>query len=421
MNKHVITYIILSSTVFILIITYIEFSKRLDAFAQELSSYENDKQKNFEQKKLNKLASLENSELIYESFLNKYNRDIAVSEKDTVFAWFIFWKRMNYTDFSPMYIDCLHMKVEIKSQNVLTRQELAERKNTFEHNYGLAFSYWYNQKKEDYLMIKEGMLHCESYFPDAYELKFNDVAWRDFESFLQEYSNNISESEASHRNAQAKLRSEKAAVNRQLNHESVKLLNAKLNDHEEEIVYTKEQRHSYHSSSLGGINYSLEYSNFDSSLFNQLFEEVLADQWRNNRLRHGSMPYANCFGAINSCDGWNCSEINVKAGDLDVIVLIKNAQGNTVRHGYIRSGRSLSFYMPNGRYQVFFKSGSGWNPNKEFDNAECPNLRGSFVENVAYTKDNYERLHNHILSYELVSQVGGNFQERLSSENEFFD
>jgi hypothetical protein len=149
-------------------------------------------------------------------------------------------------------------------------------------------------------------------------------------------------------------------------------------------------------------------------------EQMIYDKYINNSLRTGSTPYAYCYGGNSSCSSNGCSQIKVRiANHSDVIVTIKR-KNKVYRHGYIRAGGSHTFEMPNGTYQVFFYYGSGWNPNKEMAQTTCGTLKGGFISDESFGKDNSQSLSNNILEYELIMQENGNFSTRPSDSNEAF-
>ncbi len=143
------------------------------------------------------------------------------------------------------------------------------------------------------------------------------------------------------------------------------------------------------------------------------------DRYKNNSLSNGSQPYASYYGYNRSCDYYGCSKISVKAPYLsDVVVIIKrnNSDGSVVRHGYIKSGCTMSFEIPDGWYQTFFYYGKGWYPNKRMSGG----VRGGFLEDEIFSKDNPQYLSNQVLTYELILQRNGNFSTKPSSESEVF-
>lgn len=144
------------------------------------------------------------------------------------------------------------------------------------------------------------------------------------------------------------------------------------------------------------------------------------DQYINNSLFTGAMPYDYCFGNTNSCTDYSCSQIKVKTPyNSDVLVTIKN-NNRVVRHAYINSGSSYTFDFPDGIYQAFFYYGKGWYPDKVMTKTTCGTLKGGFIEDEHFGKDNPQSLSSNILSYELILQENGNFSTKPSNSVEAF-
>lgn len=143
-------------------------------------------------------------------------------------------------------------------------------------------------------------------------------------------------------------------------------------------------------------------------------EQEVYDWYIDNSLITGATPYYQWYGGNTSCYGNDCSEIKVTTSNSDVLVIIKN-NNNVVRHAYIQANNSFTFSISNGYYQTFFYYGKGWNPNKEMKNGQ---LKGGFVSNEDFGKDDPQYLENNILEYELILQQNGNFSTRPSNEND---
>ena len=139
-----------------------------------------------------------------------------------------------------------------------------------------------------------------------------------------------------------------------------------------------------------------------------------------NSLYTGSMPYSSCFGSNNYCNDYGCSKISVRTGGSDVLATVKNGNGDVVRHAYIKSGNSFTFSVPDGQYQVFLYTGSGWNPDKVMRSSSCSHLTGGFVSREDFSKAELLYLNSQSLTYELILQENGNFSTDPSSESEAF-
>jgi hypothetical protein len=149
-------------------------------------------------------------------------------------------------------------------------------------------------------------------------------------------------------------------------------------------------------------------------------QREIYNKYINNSLYTGATPYSYCYGTNKSCNSYGCSQIKVRTpSNSDVLVTIKK-DGNVVRHAYIKAGSSHTFEVPNGRYQPFFYYGKGWNPNKVMKKTSCGTIRGGFISNESFGKDDPQYLSNNILTYELILQQNGNFSTRPSNENEAF-
>jgi hypothetical protein len=138
------------------------------------------------------------------------------------------------------------------------------------------------------------------------------------------------------------------------------------------------------------------------------------NRYLNNSLSTGSTPYSYLYGGNRSCDDYGCSQISVRTSNSDVLVTIKR-NDKVVRHAYIRSNSSYTFEMPDGTYQPFFYYGKGWNPNKVMKETPQGTLKGGFIEDESFGKDNPQTLNNNILEYQLILQQNGNFSTKPSN------
>ena len=142
-------------------------------------------------------------------------------------------------------------------------------------------------------------------------------------------------------------------------------------------------------------------------------------QYLNNSLKTGAAPYTAYYGKNYKCPYSQCSGIKVTAPrESDIVVIIKrnNKNGKVIQHGYICAGDSYQFDVPDGTYQTFFYYGTGWNPNKEMSGG----VKGGFIEDEIFSKDNPQEIYSGVLSYVLQLQRNGNFQTKGSNKQEMF-
>lgn len=159
-----------------------------------------------------------------------------------------------------------------------------------------------------------------------------------------------------------------------------------------------------------------------SSTTDYPIEDVISDedqQYINNSLNTGATPYSSFYGKNYKCPYNQCSGIKVTAPTgSDIVVIIKrnDQNGKVVAHGYIQSGSTFKFDIPDGTYQTFFYYGEGWNPNKDMGNG----VKGGFVKDEIFSKDNPQEIYSGILTYVLQLQRDGNFQTKGSNRSEIF-
>jgi len=143
-------------------------------------------------------------------------------------------------------------------------------------------------------------------------------------------------------------------------------------------------------------------------------EQEVYDRYINNSLRTGATPYSKYYGGNSTCDDYGCSQIKVRTSNSDVLVTIKK-NDKVVRHAFIQAGGRYTFSFPNGTYQPFFYYGKGWNPEKEMKGGK---MKGGFISNEDFGKDDPQFLSNNVLEYELILQQNGNFSTRPSNSEE---
>lgn len=143
-------------------------------------------------------------------------------------------------------------------------------------------------------------------------------------------------------------------------------------------------------------------------------DKEIYDKYISNSLRTGTTPYFLYYGGNSSCNDYGCSKIKVTTSNSDVVVTIKK-NDKVVRHAFIQAGDNYSFSFPNGTYQAFFYYGKGWNPEKEMKGGK---MKGGFITNEDFGKDDPQSLFNNVLTYELIMQQNGNFSTRPSNPEE---
>lgn len=405
----------------IIVVRYL-YSQKFGEFKIDIAKYESEQLDIFRKEKDNRITVLANSDKeIMRLFTEQFDENKSFFERDTTFSFLYLSGKIKFKTASLKYIDCLNNKCLIDKQNESTQKLITTKENQLEKKYGETFLYWYPKFKDEKLMQKiNESVDCSNFFPDFSEISYNQNVWNEFEKFMIVYNSDIRESKLQNQQTENQYLRNVALTKSQLRSGAISYFNEKLSNRKSQIISTQTETKSYDSPTLGNITYTVNKTTFDNEAFQGLADEAFEEQWKDNSLYTGAMPYSYCYGSYNYCDNYGCSRITVRTGSDDVLVTIKDSDGDVVRHAYISAGHSFSFNLPDGSYQTFFYSGKGWNPNKFMKTTSCGTLRGGFVSNEDVTKDNYISLFSQVMTYELISQYNGNFSTKQSSKSEAF-
>jgi hypothetical protein len=405
----------------ILVSTRLIFKNKFEEFKVSVRNYEKEQLIYFRLEKEIMISQISNEGLA--ELFNKYvdeSRYFIV--KDTTFSFLYLSQSVNYRMGQLNYLDCLHQKCIVKKNNEKVQKQITLKEKDFEKKFGSTFVQWYPIIRDKMLLQKAiGMGNCSDFYSDLFEISYEKDAWIEFENFLTSYDSEIKKAENLSNQAEAQFSSNVLTTKGSLKSGVINYFDTRLANNKSEILSTVIESKSFNSPTLGIISYNITKTRFNKQAFQNVADDAFEEQWKYNYLRTGSMPYASCYGSSNYCSDWGCSKIKViTGGNGDVLVSIKNSFGSVVRHAYIRGGNSFTFTLPDGAYQVFFYSGTGWNPNKQMPSFSCVHLKGGFVSNEDVTKDNYINLYGQIMTYDLILQQQGNFSTRPSSKNEAF-
>jgi hypothetical protein len=421
--KNIALIVIVILLIALLIVVRIIFTGKFEVFKTQVSQFELVQSEKFKQEKENKLFSLSfEKKIILQHFRDQFDENKCMTEKDTTFSFFYLHKIVKYRVPSIKYLECLKNKCFVDEKNLENQKLISHKEAELKKKYPEAFSAWYSKLKDDKILKKKSMTgDCNSYFPDVFEIYFDNNAWSDFEKFMLSYNSVISAAQIKNKQIENQFSSNVAKVRNQLRRAVLDYFDSKLSENKSQIIRTETVQKSFTSPTLGTITYYLYNTIFDQNALINISNDAFEEQWKSYSLGTGVMPYASCYGSINYCGSYNCSKISVKTGRSDVLVSIKDINRDVVRHAYINGGDSYTFYVSDGQYQVFFYSGKGWNPNKVMITTSCGKLHGGFVSGESITKDNYITLNNQIMTYELILQQNGNLSTYQSSMDEAFN
>jgi hypothetical protein len=412
------------SIVIIILIAIVWYSliSKENIFKESLLLIENTQLSVFQKEKIERIYKLnEYNKGVLDVFIDTFNEEKAIEEKDTMFS-FLFWNKIYYyKTYNLDYLNCLQEKSISIFNNKIELSKINYRKQQLENRFNEIFTNWYTEYEDRILLTRKVSGNCSKYFVDYYNVKYEEKLWDEFEQFLNHYNNVIQEVNLHNNNVLNNFNSIVLNKKKDFKSEILPLFESKISEMRSQLLNYEKEFFSYKTDNLGEFEYQIEKLVFVNYIFNEILDGVWKEQYKYNSLRTGSMPYSNCFGSDNYCSKSLCSEIIVKTdGNADVLVSVKNSNGKVVRHAYIKKWDLFTFNLPNGEYQVFFYSGLGWNPNKVIYSNLCNNLTGGFISDENVTKDRNIYLFNNKITYELKLQQGGNLQVMQSSKNEAF-
>lgn len=407
----------------LVVIARLIFNQKLEVFKTDLANYEAIQYQQFKLAKEQRLAEISRNEpLLFQHFVDSLDEQSSVVERDTLYAYLYLKKRVKYKSHSILYLDCLYDKCSVEEKNAKTLKLINKKEVELQNKFKEAFDLWYPQLNAEKLIQGDSLSdRCNAFFPAVVEFKYDASIWNEFDMFLREYTQQIRKAAAQNKSTVSQYENARWQTKNRLQNNFKSHFEDRLKVNQNAILPEKDVTLTFSAPMLGSIDYTVKQKTIDWERFNSIAEESFQEQWRNNSLATGSMPYSYCYGSSNYCGGYYCSEIHVRAGGSDVLVTIKNASERVVRHGYIQSNTGMTFHVPDGSYQVFFYSGKGWNPDKFMANTSCGKLLGGFVSNESFSKGRYEEVTSAILTYELISQVNGNFSPSSSSAAEAFN
>ena len=399
--------------------TYMIFNNQVTSTKIQIEQEDEQSLRNFMSLKQSYLANFKKSYPSKTSLFNDYFKPAnAKISRDTLICFFVYNSKMQKAGYDPKYYDCLIGKCESNIENSKVEEAVLSQLRKRKRVYGKKADLWFEKiGKDKFLNTTILAENCDTYFTSTSKLSINNVAFSEFDNFLQERNRAEKKLQRQSEKSLVDYRAQVRKAKNSLTSSGKRLLDRELQSSELTVEETTSL--NFRGDVLGLINYAIPVTTYDINQFNTILDDIYLEQYKDNSLSTGTKPYAYCFGSNNSCSN-GCSQISVQTPyNSDVLVTLKKG-GSVYRHAYIRAGNSYTFKFPNGTYQAFFYYGKGWNPNKFMKNTSCGELNGGFLADEHFGKDVPQSLYNQILSYELILQQNGNFSTRPSNKDEAF-
>ena len=401
--------------------TYFIFNNEVEAAKLRIADSEKQQKEAFLKKKNEVLSDFLIQYPNQSDLFNYYfEQGKANYQQDTLVHFFVYGSKLSKIRYEEGYLSCLVSVCETDIKNTSTRDSVGQLFEEFRGKYGERVNSWIQRiGTEKFTLSLSSTKECSQYFEkQVKDIKLNNAAFAEFRAFLAQVAKEERTYERKSYQAASIFQNKLQKAHQGLTSAGRKMLDQRISTRN--FIREGTTDLNFNGKELGMINYSFPTKEFSEAEFNSILNKVYIEQYQNNVLRNGTMPYAYCFGSSNSCSEYGCSEIRVRTPhNSDVVVTIKR-NDRVYRHAYIQANRSYAFKFPNGTYQAFFYYGKGWNPHKFMKNTTCGKLKGGFVSNEHFGKDSPQSLYNQILSYELILQQNGNFSTRPSNREEAF-
>ena len=150
---------------------------------------------------------------------------------------------------------------------------------------------------------------------------------------------------------------------------------------------------------------------YRDSIYRQ--QQLERERYKHNRLENGAKPYRAYYGKDRT--GYNYMDFKTEKGYDYVVIVKRSSDMRVMNHVYIRGGRMCRLYLPDGTFNVYFYSGTGWNPN-----IKIKRVKGGFMESPSNQKDEGIRLYDSYVTYTLYRVPNGNLHLQQSSVDETF-
>jgi hypothetical protein len=257
--------------------------------------------------------------------------------------------------------------------------------------------------------------YCSDYYESNDTYEFNPNTIPELRRLLEDYFYNQQIVNENSKNINQIYEDELNKHKIGLSPQEQKLLDKYLSD--SNPIIEDYERFNFSSDRLGNFDYTIPAKVIDLEKIIDAINKINDEHYKNYSLKNGDMPYANCYGSAN----YGTSKIKINAGYGDVLITVKNLKNVVIRHVYVASNKSFTLRIPNGKYQVFFYYGDGWNPKRIMPKTTCGKLIGGFINNEFTNKDpEIVELFYSGIEYTLRVQTNGNFQTESCSKDEAF-
>jgi hypothetical protein len=334
---------------------------------------------------------------------------------DTTVSFFIYSNTLTEKKLDLDYAKCLGQKASSEATKNIADRKLEIALNKLELEYGDLVSNLVSKIDRQKFFNQYSLDYCSNYYENNNTYDFNPNTIPELRRLLDDYTFNQQLIIDNNKNINQIYEDELNKHKVGLSPQEQKLLEKYLSD--SNPIIEDYERFNFSSDRLGNFDYTIPAKVIDLEKIIDAINKINDEHYKNYSLKNGDMPYANCYGSAN----YGPSKIKINAGYGDVLITVKNLKNVVIRHVYVASNKSFTLKLPNGKYQVFFYYGDGWNPKRIMPKTTCDKLIGGFINNEFTNKDpEIVELYYSGIEYTLRVQTNGNFHTESCSKDEAF-
>jgi hypothetical protein len=389
---------------------------KLASVATAISLRENEQEKRFEKLITGVRKEFEkaypNDKFVFEDL---YKIRKATIYTDTTVLFFIYSNNLTEKKLDLDYAKCLGQEANSEATKNIADRKFEIALTKLELEYGDLVSNLVSKIGRQKFFNQYNLDYCSKYYESKNTYDFNPNTIPELRRLLEDYTFNqqiiIDNNKNIDQIYEAELNKHKIGLKPQ----EQKLLEKYLSD--SNPIIDDYERFNFTSDRLGNFDYTIPAKVIDEEIIIDAINKINDEHFKNYSLKNGDMPYANCFGSAN----YGPSKIKINGGYGDVLITVKNLKNVVIRHVYVASNKSFTLRVPNGKYQVFFYYGVGWNPKRIMPKTTCDKIIGGFINNEFTNKDpEIVELFYSGIEYTLRVQTNGNFQTESCSKDEAF-
>lgn len=253
------------------------------------------------------------------SFEGIWDLSRASSTQDSLVESFLLSVNVPIVSFDTQFVHCVKGTLDLVVEKISISRAIKEFRGRLLDRYPEdAVEVIKSVPDSVFWVEKEMENECSKYFADVKACSLRESRLKSLENLVRKHQEIRRDIDRSNRIAKRQVEARLKVAQSTLVGQGQVL----FSENEESIYWKKlESSHVVEAGDLGPYSFSFENYEFDGEAFSRILGEAYQVQYKDNSLNTGASPYSYCYGGGNSCGGYACSEIRVKASNnSDVLV-----------------------------------------------------------------------------------------------------